>query len=56
MADWDKDKHVKGDFNASSLLSLCSMAYDSFYDRLNTSQKKACLLYTSMRWHGLIMQ
>lgn len=43
MADWDKDKNVKGDFNASSLLSLCSMAYDSFYDRLNTSQKKALL-------------
>ena len=43
MLDWDKDKNVKGDFNASSLLSLCSMAYDSFYDRLNTSQKKALL-------------
>ena len=43
MMDWDKDQNVKGDFNASALLSLCSMAYDSFYDFLSNDQKKALL-------------
>lgn len=43
MADWDKDKNVKGDFNASALLSLCSMAYDSFHDLLPPAQKKQLL-------------
>ena len=43
MADWDKDKNVKGDFNASTLLSLCSMAYDSFYDLLTAPQKQELL-------------
>ena len=43
MMDWDKDANVKGDFNASALLSLCSMAYDSFYDLLSDAQKKTLL-------------
>ena len=43
MMDWDKDANVKGDFNASALLSLCSMAYDSFYDLLTDAQKKQLL-------------
>lgn len=43
MADWDKHKNVAGDFNASALLSLCSMAYDSCYDLLTPAQKKELL-------------
>mgnify|MGYP000066631546 CR=1 FL=1 len=43
MADWDKHQNVKGDFNASTLLSLCSMAYDSFYDQLTAPQRKQLL-------------
>lgn len=43
MADWNKDKNVMGDFNDATLLSLCSMAYDSFYDLLTTQQKKILL-------------
>lgn len=43
MMDWDKDKNVKGDFNASALLSLCSMAYDTFYDQLSDAQRKQLL-------------
>ncbi|MEG2515181.1 MAG: DUF4962 domain-containing protein, partial [Bacteroidaceae bacterium] len=43
MADWDKSKNVAGDFNAATLLSLCSMAYDSFYDLLTNAQKKILL-------------
>lgn len=43
MMDWDKDKNVKGDFNASTLLSLCSMAYDTFYDQLTDTQRKQLL-------------
>lgn len=43
MSTWDKDKNVVGDFNVASMLSLCSMAYDSFYDLLTDSQKKMLL-------------
>lgn len=43
MADWNKDKNVMGDFNDATLLSLCSMAYDSFHDQL-TPQQKTILL------------
>ncbi len=43
MVDWDKDVNVKGDFNDASLLSLCTMAYDSFYDVLTTEQRTALL-------------
>lgn len=43
MADWDKSENVAGDFNAATLLSLCSMAYDSFYDLLTDDQKQILL-------------
>lgn len=43
MVDWDKDKNVKGDFNDASLLSLSSMAYDSFHDVLTDSQRTTLL-------------
>ena len=43
MSDWDKNANVRGDFNESALLSLCSMAYDSFYDFLTDEQKQALL-------------
>lgn len=43
MADWDKSKSVTGDFNAATLLSLCSMAYDSFHDILTKEQKQILL-------------
>lgn len=43
MAEWGKDKNVIGDFNAATMLSLCSMAYDSFYDLLNEAQKELLL-------------
>lgn len=39
MADWDNSSSVAGDFNAATLLSLCSLAYDSFYNILTTEQK-----------------
>lgn len=43
MADWDKSKSVTGDFNAATLLSLCSMAYDSFHNILTESQQQTLL-------------
>lgn len=39
MADWDNSSSVAGDFNAATLLSLCSLAYDSFYNILTTEEK-----------------
>lgn len=39
MIDWDKDPNVKGDFNDATLLSLASMAYDSFYNILTPKEK-----------------
>ena len=53
MLSWDKDKNVKGDFNVSALLSLSSMAYDSFYDFLTADQKKALL--DAIREKGYVM-
>lgn len=43
MAGWDKHKNVVGDFNDATFLSLCSMAYDSFYDQLSAQQKSVLL-------------
>lgn len=43
MASWRNSKNVKGDFNESTLLSLSSMAYDSFYGLLSNAQKKFLL-------------
>lgn len=45
MSDWDKNKNVRGDFNDATLLSLASLAYDSFYNLL-TADQKARLLET----------
>lgn len=53
MADWDKDQNVKGDFNASTLLSLCSMAYDSFYDLLKPEQKQTLLAAIKEKGTGM---
>lgn len=53
MLSWDKDKNVKGDFNVSALLSLSTMAYDSFYDFLTEEQKKALL--DAIREKGYVM-
>ena len=43
ILSWSDHKNVMGDFNASTMLSLCSMAYDSFYDLLSENQKKQLL-------------
>lgn len=43
MVDWDKDPNVQGDFNAATLLSLCSLVYDSCYDLLADGQKQSLL-------------
>lgn len=43
MTGWDKNKNVRGDFNDGTLLSLASMAYDSFYDFLTPEQKEILL-------------
>lgn len=43
MVSWRNSKNVKGDFNESTLLSLSSMAYDSFYDLLSHKQKQFLL-------------
>ena len=43
MLSWDKNKNVMGDFNAATMLSLSSLAYDSFYDLLTGPQKQDLL-------------
>lgn len=43
MISWSDNKNVAGDFNTATILSLCSMAYDSFYDQLADNQKKMLL-------------
>lgn len=43
MTSWKNSKALVGDFNASTMLSLCSMAYDSFYPLLSTAQKNMLL-------------
>lgn len=43
MIDWDKDPNVKGDFNDATLLSLSSLAYDSFHSMLTPEQKTILL-------------
>lgn len=40
---WGESPLLVGDFNESTLLSLCSLAYDSFYQEL-TAEQKALLL------------
>ena len=43
IISWSDNKNVAGDFNTATILSLCSMAYDSFYDQLSDNQKKMLL-------------
>ncbi len=43
MTDWNDDSNVMGDFNESSVVSLATMAYDSFYDRLTQEQREILL-------------
>ncbi len=43
MVNWDKDPNVMGDFNDAALLSLSTMAYDTFYDILSASDKAILL-------------
>lgn len=43
IISWKSSKYLKGDFNESTLLSLSSLAYDSFYNLLS-AQQKALLL------------
>lgn len=43
MVSWDENENVKGDFNASTMLSLSSLAYDSFYDLLDDAQRQTLL-------------
>ncbi|GHV00504.1 heparinase [Bacteroidia bacterium] len=40
MASWSNDSNLAGDFNQSTLLSLCSSGYDSFFDILTDAQKQ----------------
>ena len=43
MLAWSRSPLMAGDFNRSVLLSVCTLAYDSFYDRL-TADERALLL------------
>ena len=43
IIEWDKSANVKGSFNAATILSLCSMAYDSFHNLLTDGQKQKLL-------------
>lgn len=43
MATWGDNKNVVGDFNDATLLSLCSLAYDSLYDLLDDTTRKQLL-------------
>ncbi len=43
MATWGDNKNVKGDFNDATLLSLCSQAYDVFYDIISAEDRQLLL-------------
>lgn len=43
MISWGENENVMGDFNASTMLSLSSLAYDSFYNLLDETQKQILL-------------
>src|SRR5690606_38957214 len=43
IVSWKSSPYFKGDFNESTLLSLSSMAYDSFYSLLSGQQKQLLL-------------
>lgn len=50
IVSWKSSPYFKGDFNESTLLSLSSMAYDSFYNLLSKEQK--ILLLKEIRENG----
>ncbi len=50
MASWNGSDKLAGDFNDATLLSLCSQAYDAFYDLL--SRKERALLLENVRTMG----
>lgn len=43
IIEWGKSPLLVGDFNESTLLSLCSLAYDSFHQELTKEQKTLLL-------------
>lgn len=43
IATWGDSKNVVGDFNDATLISLCSTAYDVFYDILDDATRKQLL-------------
>lgn len=53
MNGWDKNQNVRGDFNDATLLSLSTMAYDSFYAFLTDEQKSELL--DAIQRKGLLM-
>lgn len=40
MVSWKKSPHLVGDFNEATILSVASLAYDSFYHLLTENQKE----------------
>jgi len=43
MVSWKSSLYLVGDFNYATLLSISSLAYDSFYNLLSAEQKKVLL-------------
>lgn len=43
MTSWSENPHVKGDFNDATLLSVSTLAYDTFHDLLTPEQKQTLL-------------
>lgn len=43
MTAWSENPHVKGDFNDATLLSVSTLAYDTFHDMLTDAQKSTLL-------------
>lgn len=43
MCGWTDNRNVKGDFNDGTILSLASLAYDSFFHLLSDDQKQTLL-------------
>ncbi len=43
MTEWSENPHVKGDFNDATLLSVSTLAYDTFNNLLTPDQKKTLL-------------
>lgn len=43
MTEWSENPHVKGDFNDATLLSVSTLAYDTFHHMLTPAQKQTLL-------------